>query len=143
MAIHLPDQEGDELLGQINTTPLVDVMLVLLIIFLITIPVVTASVPLQLPEENNHAQTPTPQAVVISVTPTGNLFLGDAPVTSTEALRQQLAARQKDGQPVQVLIRGDAQSSFEPIGQVMQTLQGLGIENVSLLSLPRTKESRS
>ena len=143
MAINLPDQESDELLGQINTTPLVDVMLVLLIIFLITIPVVTASVPLQLPEENNHAQTSTPQAVVISVTPTGNLFLGDAPVTSTEALRQQLAARQKDGQPVQVLIRGDAQSSFEPIGQVMQTLQGLGIENVSLLSLPRTKESRS
>jgi biopolymer transport protein ExbD len=142
MAINLPDQESDELLGQINTTPLVDVMLVLLIIFLITIPVVTASVPLKLPEENNHAQTSTPQAVVISVTPTGNLFLGDAPVTSTEALRQQLAARQKDGQPVQVLIRGDAQSSFEPIGQVMQTVQGLGIENVSLLSLPRTKESR-
>lgn len=142
MAIHLPDQEGDELLGQINTTPLVDVMLVLLIIFLITIPVVTASVPLQLPEENNHAQTPTPQALVISVTHTGNLFLGDAPVSSAESLRQQLAARQKDGRPVQVLIRGDAQSSFEPIGQVMQTLQGLGIENVSLLSLPRTKESR-
>lgn len=142
MAIHLPDQEGDELLGQINTTPLVDVMLVLLIIFLITIPVVTASVPLQLPEENNHAQTPTPQAVVISVTPTGNLFLGDAPVSSAELLRQQLAARQKDGQHVQVLIRGDAQSSFEPIGQVMQTVQSLGIENVSLLSLPRTEESR-
>jgi biopolymer transport protein ExbD len=74
MAIHLPDQEADELLGQINTTPLVDVMLVLLIIFLITIPVVTASVPLKLPEENNHAQIPTPEAVVISVTPTGNLF---------------------------------------------------------------------
>lgn len=142
MAIHLPDQEGDELLGQINTTPLVDVMLVLLIIFLITIPVVTASVPLQLPEENNHAQTPTPQAVVISVTPTGNLFLGDTPVSSAESLRQQLAARQKGGRPVQVLIRGDAQSSFEPIGQVMQTVQSLGIENVSLLSLPRTEESR-
>jgi len=142
MAIHLPDQEADELLGQINTTPLVDVMLVLLIIFLITIPVVTASVPLKLPEENNHAQMPTPEAVVISVTRTGNLFLGDAPVTSAEALRQQLAARQQEGQPVQVLIRGDAQSSFEPIGQVMQTVQGLCTENVSLLSLSRPAESR-
>ena len=142
MAIHLPDQDGDELLGQINTTPLVDVMLVLLIIFLITIPVVTASVPLKLPEENNHAQTATPQAVVISVTQTGQLFLGDAAVASGEALRQQLAARQQEGLPLQVLIRGDAQSSFEPIGQVMQTVQGLGIENVSLLSLSRSAESR-
>lgn len=142
MAIHLPDQEGDELLGQINTTPLVDVMLVLLIIFLITIPVVTASVPLKLPEENNHAQTTTPQAVVISVTQRGQLFLGDTPVGSTEALRQQLAARLKDGQTLQVLIRGDAQSSFEPIGQVMQTVQGLGLENVSLLSLSRPTESQ-
>ncbi len=49
MAIHLPDQEGDELLGQINTTPLVDVMLVLLIIYLITIPLVTTSVKVDLP----------------------------------------------------------------------------------------------
>jgi biopolymer transport protein ExbD len=63
-------------------------------------------------------------------------------VSSADSLRQQLAARQKDGRPVQVLIRGDAQSSFEPIGQVMQMVQGLGIENVSLLSLPRTEESR-
>lgn len=142
MAIHLPDQEGDELLGQINTTPLVDVMLVLLIIFLITIPVVTASVSLKLPEENNHAQTPTPEAVVVSITRTGQLFLGDRPVANMQALRQQLTLRQQEGKPVQVLIRGDAHSSFEPIGQVMQTVQTLGIQNVSLLSLPRTLEGR-
>lgn len=143
MAIHLPDQEDDELLGQINTTPLVDVMLVLLIIFLITIPVVTASVPLKLPEENNHAQTPTPQAVVISITQAGQLFVGDAPVASPDALRQQLTALQKQGsEGLQVLIRADAQSSFEPIGQIMQTVQSLGIENVSLLSLARAQEAR-
>ena len=142
MAIHLPDQEGDDLLGQINTTPLVYVMLVLLIIFLITIPVVTASVPVKLPEENNHAQTPTPEAVVVSITRTGQLFVGDGPVSNLQDLRQQLTLRQQEGKLLQVLIRGDAQSSFESIGQIMQTVQELGIEKVSLLSLPRTQEGR-
>ena len=142
MAIHLPDQEGDDLLGQINTTPLVDVMLVLLIIFLITIPVVTASVPVKLPEENNHAQTPPPEAVVVSITRTGQLFVGDGPVSNLQDLRQQLTLRQQEGKLLQVLIRGDAQSSFEPIRQIMQTVQELGIEKVSLLSLPRTQEGR-
>ncbi len=140
MALYLPDQDDDELLGQINTTPLVDVMLVLLIIFLITIPVVTASVPVKLPEENNHAQTATPDAVVISITNQGRVFLGDTAMPSLRDLRTQLAARQAASSQLQVLIRGDAQGNFEPIGQVMHTVQSLGIESVSLLSLPRSKE---
>ena len=140
MAIHLPNQEEDELLGQINTTPLVDVMLVLLIIFLITIPVVTSSVPLKLPEENNHPQVATPQSVVISITPQGQLYLGDTPMADMAQLDQQLQTRRAQSPSLQVLVRGDAQSSFEPIGKVMQTVQSLGIQNISLLSLSTPQE---
>lgn len=138
MAIHLPEQEGDELLGQINTTPLVDVMLVLLIIFLITIPVVTASVPLQLPEENNHPQAATAQSVVVSITPQGQLFLGDTPVDTLAQLGQQLQARRAQTPDLQVLVRGDAQGHFEPVADVMRTVQAAGIEQISLLSQPRS-----
>jgi biopolymer transport protein ExbD len=140
MAIHLPNQEEDELLGQINTTPLVDVMLVLLIIFLITIPVVTSSVPLKLPEESNHPQVATPQSVVISITSQGQLYLGDTPMADMAQLGQQLQTRRAQSPSLQVLVRGDAQSSFEPIGKVMQTVQSLGIQNISLLSLSTPPE---
>lgn len=141
MAIQLPEQESDELLGQINTTPLVDVMLVLLIIFLITIPVVTSSVPLKLPEENNHPQVASPQSVVVSITPQGQLYIGDTRVADMAQLGQQLQSRRAQTPALQVLVRGDAGGQFAPVAEVMRTAQAAGIESISLLSLPRSSPS--
>src|SRR5688500_9875564 len=86
------DGEDDAPIATINTTPLVDVMLVLLIIFLITIPVVTTSIPVALPKERIEARETTPQTIVISVDRSGAVFWHDARLPGTEALVDRLKA---------------------------------------------------
>ena len=86
MAINLSSQSDDEVLSQINTTPLVDVMLVLLIIFLITIPVVTTSVNVSLPLESNVPRQQKPETIIISVNSKGQTFVFDTQVSNNEAL---------------------------------------------------------
>ncbi|MDP0971268.1 biopolymer transporter ExbD, partial [Klebsiella pneumoniae] len=85
MAIQLA-QGADEAVSSINTTPLVDVMLVLLIIFLITIPVVNFSVPVELPKQRNEVRESEPKDVVITVARDGRLYWFDAPVANQAAL---------------------------------------------------------
>ena len=80
MAMPIGAQDEDEILSTINTTPLVDVMLVLLIIFLITIPVVTTSIKVDLPKESNVQRETTPETVIISVDKAGHIFLYDTPL---------------------------------------------------------------
>ena len=74
MAINLGSDKDDEIMSEINTTPLVDVMLVLLIIFLITIPVVTTSIKVDLPKEKNTVRETKPENVIISVDVKGKIF---------------------------------------------------------------------
>ena len=93
MAVTLGQAEGDgedEVVSTINTTPLVDVMLVLLIIFLITIPVVTHSVPLSLPKETNHARETKPENINISVTSDGSVYWNEAKVKNNNDLLDRL-----------------------------------------------------
>src|SRR5580765_440958 len=82
--------DEDEIVSTINTTPLVDVMLVLLIIFLITIPVVTTSIPVQLPKEAIQARESKPENIIISVDPSGGIYWYDARVPNTNALVDKL-----------------------------------------------------
>ena len=131
----VPEAE-DELLGTINTTPLVDVMLVLLIIFLITIPVVTTSVPVQLPQERQQAIEARPDTVIVSVDARGQVFVFDAPLRQprdVEAQMQALAARQP--QP-ELHIRGDAQAPFEAVGRVLHAAQSAGVNKVRFVTDP-------
>ena len=132
----LGTQDDDEVIGTINTTPLVDVMLVLLIIFLITIPVVTTSVKVDLPKEQNVVREAKPDTVVISVNQAGQIFLYDTPVkTPTELVeRLQKFAAMKSQPDVQ--IRGDAQSAFESVGRVMYAVQRAGITQVGFITDP-------
>ncbi len=132
----LGTQDDDEVIGTINTTPLVDVMLVLLIIFLITIPVVTTSVKVDLPKEQNVVREAKPDTVVISVNQAGQIFLYDTPVkTPTELVeRLQKFAAMKPQPDVQ--IRGDAQSAFESVGRVMYAVQRAGITQVGFITDP-------
>ena len=136
MAFHIASDSDDELLGQINTTPLVDVMLVLLIIFLITIPVVTTSVPVQLPQQVNQPRETRPHTVVVSVDAQGKMFLYDTLVPTIADLERRLKPlAQQEPQP-EVQIRGDGRADFEPIGQVMTALRRVGIAKVGFVTDP-------
>src|SRR5206468_11006904 len=92
MNVGSADGDEDEVVSAINTTPLVDVMLVLLIIFLITIPVVTTSIPLTLPKERVEVRATKPENVIISVSPQGDIYWYDAKVPNEKFLVTKLKA---------------------------------------------------
>jgi biopolymer transport protein ExbD len=129
--------DGEESLNStINTTPLVDVMLVLLIIFLITIPVVTQSVQLQLPKERNLPTQTKPENIVIAVNRDGDVYWGMQRVPDTETLVERLKAEAvKEPQP-EVHIRGDLSVRYEAVGRVVVACQRAGIAKVGFITEP-------
>ncbi len=136
MAMNVGSDADDEIIGTINTTPLVDVMLVLLIIFLITIPVVTTSVKVDLPKEKNLIRETKPENVIISVNAAGQIYLYDTPVkNSADLINRMKTFAVKDPQP-EVQIRGDARSDFESVGRVMYAVQRAGIVKVGFITEP-------
>jgi biopolymer transport protein ExbD len=128
--------DDDEVIGTINTTPLVDVMLVLLIIFLITIPVVTTSIQVDLPKEHNVAREAKPETVVISVNRAGQIYVYDTPVQSQKDLADRLQKWAAMKPQPDVQIRGDAQSAFESVGRVLYAVQRAGITQVGFITDP-------
>jgi biopolymer transport protein ExbD len=141
MAMNVGSADGgdDEIMSQINTTPLVDVMLVLLIIFLITIPVVTTSIKVNLPKEMNQVRETKPENVIISVDAAGRIFLYDTPIkNSTDLLNRMKKFAVKDPQP-EVQIRGDGRTDFESVGRVMYAVQRAGIVKVGFITEPASK----
>ena len=140
MAMNLPAAGGeDQAVSTINTTPLVDVMLVLLIIFLITIPVVNFSVPVALPKLRNQVRESTPRDIVISVDAHGATFWFDNRVASDEALVDKLkAVALQDPQP-EIHIRGDARSDYAPVGRILYACQRAGIRHVGFITEPPPK----
>ena len=131
-------QAGDDtVLSDINTTPLVDVMLVLLIIFLITIPVVTTSIKVDLPKEKNVVRETKPENVIISVNAAGKIFLYDTPIKNSDDLFNRMKTfAVKKPQP-EVQIRGDGKSDFESVGRVMYAVQRAGITKVGFITEPQ------
>ena len=138
MAMHLgPSAGNEELLTTINTTPLVDVMLVLLIIFLITIPVVTTSVKVELPHEVQQPRQTQPDNLILSVNAQGQAYVYDSPVRSNADLIQQLKTfAEKKPQP-EVQIRGDANTDFEAVGRVLYAAQVAGLTKVRFVTDPQ------
>jgi len=126
----------DEIISAINTTPLVDVMLVLLIIFLITVPVVTTSIPLTLPKERVEIRETKPENIVISVDKAGDIFWYDARMKSVDTLVDKLkAVAQKRPQP-EVQIRGDLDGRYAGVGKVLYACQRAGIVKVAFITEP-------
>ncbi|WP_321951790.1 ExbD/TolR family protein [Paraburkholderia bannensis] len=130
-------QEGgdDEVISAINTTPLVDVMLVLLIIFLITIPVVTHTVPVQLPKETVQPLQTTPKSVEIAINRDGNFFWNEALVDAPTMLERLKSVSQQTPQP-EVHVRGDQGTRYEFIGRVLTACERAGIAKVSFITEP-------
>ena len=131
-----PADEEDEIVSTINTTPLVDVMLVLLIIFLITIPVVTTSIPVQLPKERNEIRETKPENITISVDAQGRIYWNDLRLTSTEALIDRLKKIAVLVPQPEVQIRGDGGARYQGVGRVIYACQRAGIAKVGFITEP-------
>ena len=129
-------QEEDKSISEINVTPLVDVMLVLLIIFLITIPVITQSVPVELPKAANIPTQTKPENINIAVDKDGNVFWNTARVPNQEALLERIKQiAVMDPQP-EIHVRGHRDAQYEHIGRVIVTAQRGGIQKVGFITEP-------
>jgi biopolymer transport protein ExbD len=136
MIVGQSDSEEDEVVATINTTPLVDVMLVLLIIFLITIPVVVQSVPVQLPKERNLPTQTKPENIVIAVNRDGDIFWNNELVGDNEKLFQKLkVVAVKLPQP-EIHIRGDKDARYEAVGKVVYACQRASIIKIGFITEP-------
>ena len=136
MAIGSPEGEEDAVIAAINTTPLVDVMLVLLIIFLITSPVVIKTIPIKLPAEHNQPYKTKPENITLAVDKDGDMYWNQTPVANAEALLERLKKVAVMVPQPEVHIRGDQQTRYEYIGKTILTAQRAGIAKVSFIMEP-------
>lgn len=141
MAMHLPSGRGRGRrapMAEINVTPLVDVMLVLLIIFMVTAPLMTAGVPVDLPESRAKALDQDQKPVQISIDKAGQVFVDDETV-GDDALAARLAAiaaqPDADGKPRQIFLRADQGLGYGKVMRVMGELNRAGLNRVSLLTI--------
>jgi biopolymer transport protein ExbD len=132
--------DDDEVVSTINTTPLVDVMLVLLIIFLITIPVVNQTIPVHLPKESNVARQTRAENLEITVNRDGDVFWNLEPINDSEALARRLKEVAAMTPQPEVHIRGDAQTRYESIGRVLFAAQQASIAKVSFITEPPPRQ---
>jgi len=140
MAMGSPDGDGeDEVNSTINTTPLVDVMLVLLIIFLITVPVVTHTVKVELPKERNQIFKTELIDVDLSVTKDGDVYWGQKKLADYNDLLDRLKVVAVEVPQPAVHIRGDMNARYEFVGKVILTAQRAGIAKVGFVVTPPPK----
>ncbi len=128
--------EPDEVMNEINMTPLVDVMLVLLIVFIITVPVMKHAVNVALPRATNEIQQTKPETVSLSVDAQGNYHWNQTSVQDNELLRLLQAEAQKVPQP-DLHIRGDKDVRYERVAQAMAAAQQAGIKKIGFITEPK------
>jgi biopolymer transport protein ExbD len=136
MSVQGPEEDEGRSMSEINTTPLVDVMLVLLIVFMITIPVITHTVPVELPKVRNEATKTKPENINLSVNKDGQVFwnLGLIPDNNTLLERLKTEAVRKP-QP-EVHVRADQATRYEYVGKVILDAQRAGIQKVGFITEP-------
>jgi len=138
MQVGSPDGDAEEQFNNsINTTPLVDVMLVLLIIFLITVPVVTSTIKVKLPDEKNLPTQTKPENIIIAVNRDGEIYWNVERIADIETLVNRLkTVAVKEPQP-EVHIRGDADVRYESVGRVVVACQRAGILKLGFITQPK------
>ena len=124
---------GNKPMSEINVTPMVDVMLVLLIIFMVAAPLMTVGVPIDLPKTAAKQLNTEQKPVIISVTDAGAIFLGDEP-TTLAALADQLSGLGIDAANDRINVRGDGAASYGSVMQVMGALSGAGYSRIGLVT---------
>ncbi|MGU7773827.1 ExbD/TolR family protein [Burkholderia sp. MR1-5-21] len=139
MAMNVGTADGDaeeQMNSSINTTPLVDVMLVLLIIFLITIPVVTQSIKVELPKERNVPTQTKPENILLAVSKEGDIYWGVHPIKDVAELVARLKTESVKVPQPEVHIRGDQDARYESVGRLVVACQRAGISKVGFITEP-------
>ncbi|MDB5964317.1 MAG: outer rane transport energization protein ExbD [Polaromonas sp.] len=129
--------DTDDVMNEINMTPMVDIMLVLLIIFIITVPVMKHSVNVDLPRATNEPQVIKPETLRLSVDAQGAYFLNEAQVTDEELPARLKAAAAQNPQP-DLHIRGDKSVRYERVAQAMAAAQQAGLRKIGFITEPKT-----
>ncbi|MCA0440758.1 MAG: biopolymer transporter ExbD [Alicycliphilus sp.] len=127
--------DADEVMNEINMTPLVDVMLVLLIIFIITVPVMKHAVPVDLPRASNEREVIKPETIRLSVTADGKYHWNETTISDEELEPRLQAEAQKDPQP-DLHIRGDKDVRYERVAQAMSAAQRAGVRKIGFVTDP-------
>ena len=134
--MNAPHEEEDRALSEINTTPLVDVMLVLLIVFMITIPVITQTVPVELPKVSNEATKTKPENINLSINKEGQVFWNQSLIPDNNRLLDMFAAEAVKVPQPEVHIRADVATRYEYVGRVIVDAQRKGIMKVGFITEP-------
>jgi biopolymer transport protein ExbD len=136
MAINVGSGDEGEAMSDINVTPLVDVMLVLLIIFIITIRVIIQQVPVELPKATNLPTQTKPENITIAVDKEGDIYWNTQKVSGTDDLKARLRAIARVEPQPEVHIRGDSNVRYQFVGQVLVATQQIGIRKVAFITTP-------
>jgi biopolymer transport protein ExbD len=136
MAMTVGTGEEGESMADINVTPLVDVMLVLLIIFIITIRVIIQQVPVQLPKATNLPTQTRPENITIAVDKEGNIYWNTQLLKGQDDLKARLRSIAREEPQPEVHIRGDSNVRYQFVGQVLVATQQIGIRKVAFITTP-------
>ena len=136
MAMTTGGSSDGEVLSDINVTPLVDVMLVLLIIFIITVPVALKQIKVTLPKASNLPTQTKPADISITVDKSGQIYWNTKLLANQEQLKQELRNVARDDPQPEVHIRGDSDARYMYVGQVLVAAQQIGIRKVAFLTEP-------
>jgi len=136
MSVSSGEEEEGAAISEINTTPLVDIMLVLLIIFLITVPVVQDMARVTIPKAVNIPTQTKPENIIISVNKEGQVFWGNQQVSDRQVFFQKIVAEARKTPQPEFHIRGDVAARYEAVGRVINSLQRGGIVKVGFITEP-------
>ena len=136
MSMNVGDSDSGESMSDINTTPLVDVMLVLLIIFLITIPVIQKTVKVELPKAVNIPTQTKPENIIVAVDGKGNIYWNELRMPDRNALLERVKQAAVIKPQPEIHIRADQETRYEAVGRVIYTIQRGGLVKVGFLTEP-------
>jgi biopolymer transport protein ExbD len=136
MSVQGPEEDEGRSMSEINTTPLVDVMLVLLIVFMITIPVITHTVPVELPKVRNEATKTKPENINLSVNKDGQVFWNLSLIPDNNTLLERLKTEAVRKPQPEVHVRADQSTRYEYVGKVILDAQRAGIQKVGFITEP-------
>jgi len=136
MAFGTLDGDDDEVMSEINMTPLVDVMLVLLIIFIITIPVINHAVKIDLPRASNTPNDSKPQSINVSIDAQGKVYWNQTEVDETTLANNIALAAKQEPQP-ELHLRADREVRYERVAEVMAAAQHGGLGKIGFITEPK------
>jgi biopolymer transport protein ExbD len=133
------DNHHTQPMAEINTTPMVDVMLVLLVIFIITAPLLTHAVKIDLPQASSQPNQEKPNTITLSINAEGKLFWNDAPLEDAELVSRLATEAQKQPQP-ELHLRAERITPYQKLAEIMSAAQSAGIMKIGFITDPKQKE---